>query len=64
MATRSKVREYTEIEWDALDEKMENPQKEVECPRCGNEIIYKEPGNSILVKCLSEGCIFGGIRGI
>ena len=65
MATRTKTsRDYTEIEWDALDEKLENPEQEVICPRCGNEIIYKEIGNSISVECLSADCIFGGIRGL
>ena len=49
MATRvKKIRDYSEVE----------------CPRCGNEIIYKEIGNSISVECLSDDCIFGGIRGL
>jgi len=65
MATvRAKVRNYTKTEWDALNEKMNNPEKEVICPRCGNEIEYEEIGNSISVHCLSEDCIFGGIRGL
>lgn len=62
MAT--KTRDYTEAEWDALDKKMEQPTENVACPRCENEIVYKEIGNSISVKCKSEGCIFGGIRGL
>jgi len=64
MATRSKIREYTEEEWDALEEKLENPEKYVVCPRCGNEIIYKEVGDSISVECLTDDCIFGGLRGL
>jgi len=64
MATKSKFRDYTEEEWDALDEKLDNPEDMVLCPRCGNEIIYKELGNSISVECLTDGCIFGGIRGL
>ena len=60
----ARVREYTETEWNALDEKMNNPDKEVVCPRCGNEITYEEIGNSTSVSCLSEDCIFGGIRGL
>ena len=64
MATMSRIRNYTKEEWAALRAKMDNPESDVTCPRCGNEIIYREPGNSILVKCLTEGCIFGGIRGL
>jgi len=60
----ARVREYTEVEWNALDEKMNNPEKDVVCPRCGNDIVYAEIGNSTSVKCLSEDCIFGGIRGL
>ncbi len=62
MAT--KTRDYTKAEWDALWEKLDHPDETVICPRCGNEIIYKEIGNSTSVECLSEKCIFGGIRGI
>jgi formamidopyrimidine-DNA glycosylase len=65
MATvRAKVRNYTKAEWDALNEKMKNPEQEALCPRCGNEIEYEEIGNSISVYCRSEDCIFGGIRGL
>jgi len=64
MATKTKIRDYTEEEWGALDEKLENPETDVTCPRCGNEIIFKEIGNSVLVKCLSDNCIYRGIRGI
>jgi len=60
----TKRRDYTEEEWDILDIKMNYPNKAVYCPRCDNEIIYKEVGNSILVKCLTDGCIYGGIRGL
>jgi len=65
MATvRAKVRNYTKAEWDALNEKMNNPEQEVLCPRCGNEIEYEEISNSISVYCRTEDCIFGGIRGL
>jgi len=65
MVTRTlKRRDYTEEEWGAIREKKNNPEKYVVCPRCGNEIIYKEVGNSISVECLTDGCIFGGIRGL
>ena len=61
---RAKVRDYTEAEWDALDEKMEFPSETVICPRCGKDIEYEEIGNSISIKCQTKGCIFGGIRGL
>jgi len=32
-AVRAKVRDYTEAEWNALDEKMEFPSETVICPR-------------------------------
>ena len=60
----AKTRNYTKTEWDALDKKMKQPSEKVICPRCGNEILYAEIGNSISVKCTSDGCIFGGIRGL
>ena len=64
MAVKARVRDYTEAEWDALDEKMEHPEETVICPRCGNEITYKEIGYSISVECATENCIFGGMRGL
>lgn len=57
-----KKRNYSDEEWDALSDKLEHPQKKVVCPRCGNEITYEEIGNSISVRCITAGCIFGGIR--
>ena len=60
----AKTRDYTKAEWDALSEKINAPEQHVICPRCGNDIDYKEVGNSISVKCFSEDCIFGGIRGL
>lgn len=54
----------TEKDYEVLDEKLNNPQKEVRCPRCGNEIIYEKRGNSTAVECKTKGCIYGGIRGL
>lgn len=54
----------TEKDYKVLDEKLNNPQKEVKCPRCGNEIIYERRGNSIAVECRTKDCIYGGIRGL
>ena len=52
-----------ENDYKVLDEKLNNPDKKVICPRCGNEIIYKKRGNSIAVECKTKDCIYGGIRG-
>lgn len=53
-----------EIEQKALWEKLDNPDKKVICPRCGNEIIIVERGTSTSVECKTKKCIFAGIRGI
>lgn len=55
---------YTAADWGALDEKLNDPQRHVICPRCGKEIIYNERGNSIAVECETKDCIFGGVRGL
>lgn len=54
----------TEKDYEVLDEKMINPEKEVKCPRCGNEITYEKIGNSAYVGCKSKGCICDIIRGL
>ncbi len=54
----------TDKEYDILREKMDRPSKQVFCPRCGNEIIYKEAGNSVAAECKTDGCISYAIRGI
>lgn len=51
-------------EVEAIKEKLNNPDKKVKCPRCGNEIIYEKRGNSIAVECKTQNCIYGGIRGL
>lgn len=53
-----------EKDYKALEEKMNNPDKVIKCPRCGNKIIYEKRGNSIAVECQTPGCIYGGIRGL
>ena len=40
----------SEQEYEVLEEKLNNPEKKVICPRCGNEIIYEKRGNSIAVE--------------
>lgn len=54
----------TKKDYDVLDIKLNNPDKKVLCPRCGNEIIYEKRGNSIAVECKTPDCIHGGIRGL
>ena len=34
------------------------------CPRCGNEIIFTEIGNSYTIKCKTSDCIRYSVRGI
>ena len=53
----------TEEEYKAIGIKLNNPEKEVRCPRCG-EGFFKEIGNSISIECETEDCIFGGVRGL
>jgi hypothetical protein len=54
----------TDEENKVLIEKLYNPEKKITCPRCGNELIYEERGNSIAVECKTKGCIRGGSRGL
>lgn len=54
----------TNGEYDAIENKMKNPNEKVICPRCGKELIYKGYGNSVSVKCETEGCISESIRGL
>ena len=56
--------ELTKIEKAALREKLENPEKKVLCPRCGEELVYLTRGASQIAKCPTENCIFAGVRGI
>jgi hypothetical protein len=63
--TNVSLEEYNKIEHDLYEQLKANaPNVDLTCPRCGNEIGYEERGNSISVHCLTEGCIFGGIRGL
>lgn len=54
----------TKKEYDVLDIKLNNPNKKVLCPRCGEEIICEKRANSVAVECKTPGCIHGGIRGL
>ena len=53
-----------EKERNAINEKLNNKDKKVVCPRCGNELIYEQRGNSVAVECKTKDCIYGGIRGL
>lgn len=54
----------TKNEYSNIENKIKNPDKRVICPRCGKELIYKKYGNSVSVKCETEGCISESIRGL
>ena len=51
-------------DYEALEDKLNNPEKVVHCPRCGNEILYEKRGKSVAVECKTKGCIYGGVRGL
>lgn len=54
----------TETEREALRAKERDPKKTVICPRCGEELYYREVGNSYEVKCPTIDCIGFTVRGI
>jgi DNA-directed RNA polymerase subunit RPC12/RpoP len=56
--------DMNEDEKKALEDKLNNPDKTVKCPRCGSEIIYEKRGNSIAIECKTPKCISGGLRGL
>ena len=55
---------YSEKELAALEQKAKTPESKVLCPRCGNELAYREAGSSYEVKCPTEGCISLTVRGL
>ena len=48
----------------AIETKAMNPNEVILCPRCGNELSYREVGNSYEVKCSTNGCIKATCRGL
>ena len=58
------IRNYNQIERDALDKKMNSPEKIIICPRCGKKLIYIIFGNSSEVECETENCLYTAIRRI
>ena len=47
----------TQVDIDAVRAKAQDPYKTVLCPRCGNELKYKDLGNAGSVICETEGCL-------
>lgn len=58
------MNKITKAEYEAINKKLNNPQADVICPRCGKKLLYKKIGNSISVECETANCIYGGIRGL
>ena len=56
--------EYTQKELQALDQKWENPDLAVTCPRCEKEPEYKDFGSSAVVQCQTPECLCETIRGL
>jgi len=46
------------VEFDA------NGQTSLRCLRCDNEFVFDKRGNSLEIKCKTDGCIVERIRGI
>lgn len=55
---------YTAEEIAALDRKLCNPAENVVCPRCGKTLVLKAGRFGCEVKCESENCLRGVVRGI
>ena len=60
----SMVSKYTNKELDALENKLENPEQTVICPRCGNVLLYASVGNCAEARCAPDGCIRERVRGL
>ena len=45
-------------------EKSSKPVENIICPRCGENIAYKEVGNSYTVECKVPDCIKYSVRGL
>ena len=56
--------ELTREEEKALDQKWENHDLTVTCPRCGKELENKDFGSSAVVQCQTPGCLCETIRGL
>lgn len=54
----------TSDEIKALTQKLNTPDADVACPRCGKLLAFAEIGNSCEVKCPSDSCLYDSIRGL
>lgn len=54
----------TEKEKVAVEEKINNPNKTIFCPRCNRPLMYETPFSSIWVHCEKCKEIQGSVRGI
>jgi hypothetical protein len=57
-------KEYTAKDNQALDTKMEHPELEVACPRCGKPLRYHEGSSYCEVRCETPDCLRDVLRGI
>lgn len=57
-----KKKQLTPEEKTAVREKMNHPEKEVKCPRCGNLIDYIDGDSWSEFSCRTVGCIKSVIR--
>lgn len=55
---------YTKEELEALLEKEEHPDREVHCPRCGNELLFEDRGSAFVVRCSQSDCLKAVGRGL
>ena len=54
--------EFTKEEKCVLSEKANNPEKEVLCPHCKQELIFDEFPGGYTIKCTSENCLQQVVR--
>ena len=57
-------RKYSKKECNAIDRKLMYPTETVICPRCGEQLIFKDGKYGCEVKCPSKDCLHGVVRGI
>lgn len=64
MAIKSGLARYTEADLSALHKKEMDPEAQIFCPRCGEELEFRSVGSSYEVKCPTDGCIKLTVRGV
>ena len=55
---------YSRKEIEAIEAKLSNPAAVVVCPRCGEELQFKNYNSACEVKCKTQNCLHGVLRGI